>query len=71
MIRDAVTCDRPGCDAFYLDLRPLRGLYSSERLDQLEELVRRAGWRREDGVGHLCPACAPKPVYDRAGLPVA
>ncbi|WP_433860285.1 hypothetical protein [Streptomyces kronopolitis] len=65
MIRDAITCDRDGCMALYLepvadpsaapgfDRHPTR----AEDVLDFEQLVDLAGWVRYDTAGHSCPAC--------------
>ncbi|MGW2485461.1 hypothetical protein ACWCWQ_37195 [Streptomyces sp. NPDC001571] len=65
-VRDAVTCDKSACMAFYLepvanpDTRP--GLHPEPtRADDVldfEQLVNLAGWEADDAAGHTCPACA-------------
>ncbi|MFD8385240.1 hypothetical protein ACFV2X_43110 [Streptomyces sp. NPDC059679] len=65
MIRDAVTCDRDGCMAVYLERDDM------PEGTEFEDAIEAAGWVSRpavlvlpghpdapDVLGHLCPACA-------------
>jgi len=53
VIRDAVTCDRDGCVALFLE--PVDDPYALDT-DEFEDVMKRAGWTYGDD-GHRCPGC--------------
>lgn len=68
MIRDAMTCDRRGCLAVYIEPADL-----PDDADAFERAAWAAGWTRT-GTGHRCPACTQArpgrhPVYERGECP--
>ncbi|QDN84423.1 hypothetical protein [Streptomyces sp. RLB3-6] len=64
MIRDAVTCDRPGCLALYLEPDDL------PEEQPFETAVAAAGWQLGTD-GHACPGCSKGkgPVLERGECP--
>lgn len=64
MIRDAVTCDRPGCLALYLEP-------DGPAEDRSFETAAAAAYWRRGTDGDVCPACAAGrgPVFERGECP--
>jgi hypothetical protein len=67
VIRDAVTCDRDGCVALFLE--PVDDPYALDT-DEFEDVMKRAGWTYGND-GHRCPGCVrgTGPVLEPGGVP--